>query len=186
RSDCDVTSLIDKESYKRTKIKSGSYANFPSGEAFVTPEGIKGTAIGDVVINVDQSYVIPEKRPIILEFTEKGYKVLKAPLKIKKAMVKERKEAWQKIKDLEKSKALPKDIINIYKKSFWKVGEFSINTNPKAKLCNYLIVNEKIARMIHIALGLGYEPDRKTTYHWDIVINSPRQKLDIYGVDKKR
>jgi leucyl aminopeptidase (aminopeptidase T) len=39
--------------------------------------------------------------------------------------------------------------------------------------------------MIHIALGSGFEPDRQTLYHWDFVINSPRQKLDIFGIDKK-
>ena len=69
------------------------------------------------------------------------------------------------------------------KSNFNKIGEFAINTNPKAKLCDYLIVNEKIARMIHIALGSGFEPDRATDYHTDIVIDSPRQKLDIYGID---
>ncbi len=74
----------------------------------------------------------------------------------------------------------------MYKKNFRKIGEFAINTNPKAKLCDYLIVNEKIARMIHIALGMGFDSDRATVYHWDIVIDSPKQKLDIYGIDKKK
>ena len=101
-------------------------------------------------------------------------------------MIRERKEARQKLNDIEKNKSLTKDVINICKKNFWNIGEFAVNTNPKAKLCNYLIVNEKIARMIHVALGLGFEPDRKTMYHWDIVVNAPRQKLDIYGVTKKK
>ena len=65
------------------------------------------------------------------------------------------------------------------------IGEFAVNTNPKAKLCDYLIVNEKIAGMIHVALGSGFERDRKSLYHWDIVVNALKQKLDIYGVDKK-
>ena len=81
---------------------------------------------------------------------------------------------------------MPKEIIDIYKKNFWSIGEFAINTNPEAELSRYLIVNEKIARMIHIALGMGYQPDKKTVYHWDIVINSPKQKLDIYGTDKHK
>ena len=72
------------------------------------------------------------------------------------------------------------------KDNFKKIGEFAINTNENAKLSRYLIVNEKIARMIHVALGMGFEPDRKTLYHWDIVVNAPKQKLDIYGVDKKK
>ena len=87
---------------------------------------------------------------------------------------------------MRKIKACRKKLLRYTKKNFNKIGEFAINTNPKAKLCDYLIVNEKIARMIHVALGSGFEADRKTTYHWDIVVNSPRQKLDIYGIDKNK
>jgi len=184
--DSDVRSIIDKEYYERTKIKAGAYANFPSGETFVTPDSVHGMMVGDVVINIDRSYVIPEKSPIIVEFTGNRYKVLKASKKIKGAMTRERNEARQKINDIEKNQSLPKEIIKIYKKNFWNIGEFAVNTNPKAKLCDYLIVNEKIARMIHVALGLGFEPDRKTMYHWDIVVNAPKQKLDIYGVGKDK
>ena len=39
--------------------------------------------------------------------------------------------------------------------------------------------------MMHLALGMGFDPDRKTVYHWDIVVNAPRQKMNIYGVDSK-
>ena len=84
----------------------------------------------------------------------------------------------------EKNKSLSKSIISLHKKNFNNMGEFAINTNPKAELCKYLIVNEKIAGMIHIALGSGYDPDRPAGYHVDIVINSPRQHLDIYGIEK--
>ena len=184
-ADSDVRTIIDQEWYKKTGQKCGSYANFPSGETFVTPEKMKGIMVGDVVINIDRSYVIPENSPIIVEFGEKGYKVIKAPKNILKAMIKVRRETKQKIRDYEKNKSLPKEIIEIYKRNFWNIGEFAVNTNPKAKLSNYLIVNEKIARMIHVALGLGFEPDRKTLYHWDIVVNSPKQRLDIYGIDNK-
>ena len=186
-SDCDVRNKIDQEYYKRMGVKAGSYANFPSGEAFVTPEEIEGIMVGDVVINVDQSYVIPKNQPIIVSFDrKKGYKVVKAPKKIRDEMNKQLSEGRERIRNFEKTKSLPKEIVDSYKKNFKRVGEFAVNTNPKAKLCDYLIVNEKIARMIHVALGLGFEPDRKTVYHWDIVVDSPRQKLDIYGVDKKK
>ena len=185
-SDSDVRTIVDQEHYKRTKVKAGAYANFPSGETFVTPENIHGMMVGDVVINIDRSYMIPEKSPIIVEFNGNKYKVIKAPKKLKEAMIRERNEARQKINDIAKSGSLPKEVVDVYKRNFWNIGEFAINTNPKAKLCNYLIVNEKIARMIHVALGLGFEPDRKTMYHWDIVVNAPRQKLDIYGVDKNK
>ncbi|MBL7054288.1 hypothetical protein ISS05_00855 [Candidatus Woesearchaeota archaeon] len=184
--DSDVRKIVDQEYYKKTGKKYGTYANFPSGEAFVTPEKVEGIVIGDVVINIDGSYRIPEKSPIIVEIGDKGYKILKAPSKILNLMKKEWKESKEKIRNFEKKGSLPKEIINMYKKNFRKIGEFAINTNPKAKLCDYLIVNEKIARMIHIALGMGFDSDRATVYHWDIVIDSPKQKLDIYGIDKKK
>ncbi|MBW2979943.1 hypothetical protein KY360_00820 [Candidatus Woesearchaeota archaeon] len=185
-SDCDVRSKVDQEYFKRTGIKAGSYANFPSGEAFVTPTRVEGTMVGDVVINIDQSYVIPPGKPIVVGFDrKKGYKIIKAPAKIREEMKKQLDEGREKIRNYEEHKSLPKEVIEIYKKNFRKVGEFAVNTNPKAKLCDYLIVNEKIAKMIHVALGLGFEPERKTVYHWDIVVNSPKQKLDIYGIDKK-
>jgi len=53
-------------------------------------------------------------------------------------------------------------------------------------LCDYLIVNEKIAGMIHVALGSGFDPDRATEYHMDIVINAKQQKLDIDAVTSRK
>jgi len=181
---CDVRSKIDKEFLEKTGVKAGCYANFPGGETFVTPEKMIGTFIGDVVISVDQSYTIPKDNPLIIEITEKGYKIIDGSKKLVTKMKKERKEAREKIRNIENSGALPKSITDMFKKNFNSIGEFAVNINPKAKLCDYLIVNEKIAKMIHIALGMGFEPDRKTVYHWDIVINSPKQHLDIYGIDK--
>lgn len=181
---CDVRSKIDKEFFEKTGIKAGCYGNFPGGETFVTPEKITGIFIGDVVISIDQSYVIPENNPLIIQVTEKGYKVIEGSKKLIKKMQQERKEAREKIRNIEAAESLPKSITRMYRKNFNAIGEFAVNLNPKAKLCDYLIVNEKIAKMIHIALGMGFEPDRKTVYHWDIVINSPKQKLDVYGIDK--
>ena len=109
--------IIDKEYYKRTKIKAGSYANFPSGETFVTPESIYGMMVGDVVINIDRSYVIPDKTPIVVEFKGNRYNVIKAPKRLKEVMIKERGDARQRLNDIEKSGSLPKEVVDIYKKN---------------------------------------------------------------------
>ena len=183
-SDIDVREKINSEYLKRTGIKAGTMANIPGGEAFMTPETMKGTFVGDVVISIDQSYLLSEKEPLIVETYGKGYKIISGPKEIIQKFEKKKSEAWQNIVNLEKHKSLPKETIELKKKNFNNVGEFAINTNPNAKLCDYLIVNEKIARMIHIALGSGFEPDTATEYHTDIVINAPRQKLDIYGIGK--
>jgi len=186
-SDIDIRQKIHKEYLKRSGIVAGTMANLPGGEMFLTPEYLVGTFVGDVVISIDQSYTLNEKQPLVITATKKGYKIKTGPKKIIDKLKEKKKEAWKQILITEKSKSLPQEIINLKKKNFNMIGEFAINTNPKAQLCDYLIVNEKIAKMIHIALGSGFEPDRATEYHTDIVIDAPRQKLDIYGVkgDKK-
>ncbi len=179
-SDIEVNPSTPSESAQIFKMKSGRYGNFPGGEVFWTPHDLNGTYIGDVVINVDQSYVIGSKKPFVVKIRHGYYKVKSGPAKILKALTKRKKESRKLINLYEKNKSMPKSVINTYKKNFDRVGEIAINTNPKAKLSRYLIETEKIARMMHIALGSGYEPNRETTYHCDIVLNCPRQKMDIW------
>ncbi|MBC8443959.1 hypothetical protein H8D83_00050 [Candidatus Woesearchaeota archaeon] len=185
-SGTETRSKINKAYYKKTGIKVGNMANIPGGEAFLTPEYIKGTFYGDVVISIDQSYMLSEKEPLVVKADEKGYKIVSGPKKIIKKLNQEKRNAWKALLEKEKHKSLPQTLINLKKKNFNKLGEFAINTNPEAELCDYLIVNEKIANMIHIALGSGFDPDRTTEYHYDIVINAKKQKMDIYGVKGKQ
>ena len=184
-SDTDVREKINSEYLKRTGIKAGTMANLPGGEAFVTPEYVKGTIVGDVVISIDQSYLLSDKEPLVIESDGKEYKIISGPKDIIKKLEEKKREAWEMILNQERFKSLPQEIIDLKKKNFNMINEFAMNTNPNAKLCDYLIVNEKIARMIHVALGSGFEPDRASEYHIDIVINSPRQKMNIYGIDDK-
>jgi len=127
--------------------------------------------------------LLSEENPLVIEADKEGYKIASGPKDIIEKLEHKKKEAWEILINQEKHNSAPKEIIELKKRNFNRIGEFAINTNPNAKLCDYLIVNEKIARMIHIALGSGFEPDTATEYHTDIVINSPRQKLDIYGID---
>ncbi len=184
RSDTDVREKLNKEYFKMTGIKAGCMGNIPGGEAFTTPEYMKGIFVGDVVVHVDQSYQLSEKSPLVVECFGNHYKIIDGPKDIIDKISKRKNEAMKLLLQAEKNKSLPQEIIDLKKKNFERVGEFAINTNPKARLCEYLIVNEKIARMMHIALGSGFEPDRSTEYHMDIVFNAPRQKLDVYGADK--
>ncbi len=181
-SNSDARYLIDPK-YKNNHF--GMMANIPGGEAFMTPEYVKGRIVGDVVINLDKSYRLSSRKPLIIDVKNNKYSVVRGQKKIIEKIQKKRKEAWSLILEQEKNKSVPKEIIFLKKKNFDNIGEFAINTNPKARLCDYLIVNEKIANMIHVALGSGFEPDKATEYHSDIVIDSPRQKLDIWGEDEK-
>ncbi len=185
RSDTDVREKINKTYLEMTGIRAGNMGNIPGGEAFVTPQYMKGTFVGDVVIAIDQSYPLHEKDPFVVETYGDTYKVISAPKDVLEKFNIRKKEAWELLLESEKKGSLPQEIIRMKKDNFERIGEFAINTNPKAKLCEYLIVNEKIAKMMHIAMGSGYEEDRSTDYHIDVVFNAPRQKLDVYGMDKK-
>ncbi|MEK6984658.1 MAG: hypothetical protein AABX33_08850 [Nanoarchaeota archaeon] len=185
RSDTDVRTKLNQEYLERTGIRAGCMGNIPGGEAFVTPEYIKGIFVGDVVVHVDQSYQLNEKNPLVVECEGGKYRIIGGPKEIILKIKKRKHEAMKMLLEAEKNKSLPKEIVDMKKRNFERIGEFAINTNPKARLCEYLIVNEKIAKMMHIALGSGFEPDRSTEYHMDIVFNAPRQKLDVYGIDKE-
>jgi hypothetical protein len=184
-SDVDVRTRLDPH-YLKKGIKAGTYANIPGGEMFLSPEWMKGVFYGDVVISVDKSYVLNSKNPLVVKCDEQGYKIVGGPKDIIKKINEKKQEAMKVLLKQEKNKSLPKEIIKMKKDNFNKIGEFAINTNPEAELCNYLIVNEKIAGMIHVALGSGFEDDRATLYHYDIVINAKEQKLDIYGLKGKK
>jgi len=184
-SDIEVNPDTKSEAARAFKVKAGRYGNFPGGEVFFTPHRIDGTFVGDVVVNIDKSYVIPEKRPMVVSVKNGHYRLLRASPAIKAAFTERKRESWKLIGILEKNRSLPKKLIRSQRKNFDRVGEFAVNTNPKARLSRYLIETEKLANMMHIALGSGYEPGTETTYHCDIVINAPRQKINLYGVGPK-
>jgi hypothetical protein len=185
-SDSDTRTIIHPVLFKETGKQYGRMANIPGGESFTTPSYVKGKIVGDVVINIDRSYRLNSKTPFVAQSTKKGYKIISGPNDVVKAFKKRKKDAWKNLLEQEKNKSLPQDLINLKKKNFENIGEFAINTNPNAKLCDYLIINEKIANMIHVAFGSGFEPDTTTEYHMDVVIDSPKQKLDIYGINKSK
>jgi hypothetical protein len=183
-SDVDIRTLLDIAALKKG-IKAGNMANIPGGEMFLTPEYVKGKIYGDVIINIDKSYVLSAKNPLIIKCSGNQYSIVSGPKEIIRKMKEKKNEAMKMLLRQEKNKSLPVEIIDMKKKNFGNIGEFAINTNPKARLCKYLIVNEKIAGMIHLALGSGFESDRSSVYHYDTVINAIEQKLDIYGMDSK-
>ena len=184
KSDVEIRYRIDRAYLKETGIRCGTMCNIPGGEMFLTPESIDGTAVGDVVIAIDESYRLSAKDPLVLNFEKGRYSLARGPKKVLAILKKKRGESWKRILLEEKNHSVPKVITDLEKKNFMGVGEFAINTNPKAKLSGYLIVDEKIAGMMHIAIGSGFDADRSTAYHYDVVINCREQKMDIYGVTK--
>jgi leucyl aminopeptidase (aminopeptidase T) len=179
-SGTDVREKIDKD-FLKEGIVAGTYGNVPGGEAFMTPEFIEGTFIGDVVISIDRSYAIPKSAPLVIQCSKEGHRIISGDKKILLALNRERNISLKQLNIMERNKAVSKEIADLKKRNFYKIGEFAINTNPKARLCDYLIVNEKIANMMHIALGSGFDADRSSTYHYDIVMDAKGQKMDVFG-----
>ncbi|MBI4143345.1 hypothetical protein HY487_00510, partial [Candidatus Woesearchaeota archaeon] len=140
RSDTDVREKINKTYLEMTGIRAGNMGNIPGGEAFTTPEYVKGIFVGDVVVHVDQSYPLDERNPMVVECYGDSYKIIDGPEEIIEKISKRKNDAMKMLLDAEKNKSLPQEIIDLKKKNFERIGEFAINTNPKARLCEYLIV----------------------------------------------
>ncbi len=180
----DMQHLIDTSSIKKG-VKAGNYGNIPAGEVFFTPEFIEGTLLGDVSIHLDKSYKLTPKKPLIIKIKNSKFTIQTKNKKLKKAFENKLKESKQMISLYQKNKTLPKKTIDEYKRNFYKVGEFAINTNSGATPSMYLIEAEKAAGMIHLAVGSGFDIGTQTTHHSDTVVNAPRQKLNIYGLTEK-
>ncbi|MDO8480536.1 MAG: hypothetical protein Q7S65_01830, partial [Nanoarchaeota archaeon] len=165
-SDVATRDLIRKDFLRRTGLYAGTSGNIPAGEAFLTPEYVEGTFVGDIVVNIDNSYRLDDKNPLVIQCSGNSWKALTGPKKILSTLKRSMQESLKGLLIQEKNKSLPSEIIKLKKKNFLNIGEFAINTNPKAELCDYLIVNEKIAGMIHLALGSGFDSDRSTVYHY--------------------
>lgn len=172
------------QAYRRTSgALAGTMANLPGGEVFLTPDYVHGKIVGDVIINIEESHRLSSRQPLVIETDKRGYIISDGPKKIIQLIEKKKKEAKKQLRLMKKS--MPKDIFELKIRNFNRIGEFAINTNPKARICNYLIVNEKAKNMIHVALGSGFEPERTTAYHMDVVIDAMGQKLDIVGQGKR-
>src|SRR3989338_6224310 len=133
-SDVETRNLISPH-YPNKKIVAGTMANIPGGEAFTTPKYVKGQFIGDVVISLDQSYKLNAKDPFVINCYGNRYKVIREPKIIGMKFKEKKKQAWKRILNQEKNKAVPMSIVNLQKKNFNNICAFSINTNPKAELC---------------------------------------------------
>ena len=70
-----------------------------------------------------------------------SYKIIDGPKDIIEKINKRKNDSMKLLLEAEKNKSLPQEIIDLKKRNFERVGEFAINTNPKARLCEYLIVN---------------------------------------------
>lgn len=150
--------------------KGNNYLNLPAGEAFLTPENVNGTLVVDGSITLDKSYLL--EKPLIFKFKEGKFNLDWMVCTDRRLAQKiHRTISWYKeyLRNIKQKKILSEQVIQIYEKNFYRVGELGIGTNPNAKVSKWLIESEKALGTIHVALGSGYEPERKTVHHEDMV-----------------
>jgi len=143
--------------------KPGTGSNIPAGEVFSAVNSCEGKAVIDASTRNLSGTLIP-KKPIIMRI-EKGYITSI--------------EGVQEAKILEKSLSLAEKRAK-YPKRVRKICEVGIGTNPKAKIIGSMIVDEKVYKTAHIAMGSNYwfGGSNKTIIHYDEVFYNPRIYFD--------
>jgi len=150
--------------------KGNNYLNLPAGEAFLTPENVNGTLVADGSVTLDKSYLL--EKPLVFKFKEGKFNLnwmFCADRSLEQKIHRTISGYKKYLRNLKQKKVLSEKVIRTYEKNFYRVGELGIGTNPNARVSKWLIESEKVLGTIHIALGSGYEPDRRSVHHEDMV-----------------
>lgn len=151
----------------------GAGGNLPAGESFISPE--IGTANGTIAFKGSISVY-------------NGVLILDDPL-----LVTVRSGFVDKIADDENGKILadtiergkktaeeygrngklsPEDSAE-YAKNTRSLGELGIGINPKAEIIGNMLIDEKVYKTCHIAIGSNYDNDASSLIHLDGLIQGP-------------
>ncbi len=148
---------VDDGTISEENVKEGDTGlNLPSGEVFVAP--IEDSANGKIIFNCPTYYKGKEIKNLELTF-ENG--------RIININAEKGKEVFERA------------IENAHgDKEF--IAEWGIGLNPFAKPIGYTLIDEKVMKSIHIAIGenRGYGGKNKATIHWDLVLLNPNVYVD--------
>lgn len=143
----------------------GEGGNLPGSEVYTAPNktNVNGTIAIDGSIRVKNKTVIT-KSPVILE--------------VKKGMI-------TKINKTPEAKLLESTLMWAHNKAkspqgVWRIGEFGIGLNKKAKIIGSTIIDEKTYGTAHFAIGsnVWFGGDIKSIIHLDQVLRNPIIKID--------
>lgn len=153
--------------------RPGSGGNLPAGEAFVSP--VVGTAKGVIVfdgsISVHDGVVII-RDPITVHVSDgyvTGIEGGGEAEELSATLAKARERALE----FEKQGKIPSGKGAEYAKNAGNIGELGIGLNPAAEIVGNMLVDEKVYRTCHIALGSNYDEDAKALIHLDGLITGP-------------
>jgi len=158
--------IIDDGVIGPEDIEAGDVGlNLPCGEVFVCP--IEDTAEGTAFFNVPTNYW--------------GHRISGLKLEFKKGKIVgyDAKEGKKEFKGALDAATGDKD----------KIAEFAIGLNPKAEFINDILVDEKVLRSIHMAIGNNKGPayggKNDSSIHWDLVMMEPSVEVDGKAIMKK-
>jgi leucyl aminopeptidase (aminopeptidase T) len=138
-------------------IERGSFGNLPAGEVFVAP--VEGTASGVVVFDGAIAGVGMLRAPVKV-LVENGF-----------AVGFEGGDEAQRLKQLLES---------VKVREAFNVAEFGMGTNPGARIVGNILMDEKVYKTVHIALGdnstIGGKV--KAGIHLDGIITKPTVYVD--------
>ncbi|TFG64927.1 MAG: peptidase M17 [Spirochaetales bacterium] len=155
----------------------GSGGNLPAGEVFISPVvgASSGTIVFDGSISSHKGEIII-KEPVFAEVAD-GY-VTDLSGGPEAAEVEESlRLAAEKAFQFEKAGNIPAGKAELYAKNARNIGEVGIGLNPKARIIGNMLVDEKVTRTCHIAIGHNYEDDAPALIHLDGLVKNPTMEL---------
>jgi aminopeptidase len=158
--------------------KPGLGGNLPAGESFISPA--LGTAEGTIVFDGSISVyngVIVLDNPITARVSG-GFVT-----KVEGKSAAEEFEASlrigeEKARQFEKEGIIPKGEGDAYARNARNLGELGIGLNPAATIVGNMLVDEKVYKTCHIAVGSNYDDDAEALIHLDGLITEPTIEIE--------
>ena len=154
----------------------GSGGNLPAGEGFVSP--VVGSAEGVIVfdgsISVHDGVVVIEE-PVTVQVRDGFVTEISGGAEASELRSTVEK-ARAKAAEFEKEGKIPAGSGPEYARNAGNIGELGIGLNPAAEIVGNMLVDEKVYRTCHIAIGSNYDEDAKALIHLDGLITEPTVK----------
>ena len=151
----------------------GAGGNLPAGESFISPGN--GTAEGRIafkgsisvyngVLILDNPLIVTVRNGFVDKITEdETGKILADTIERGKAAAEESGR---------NGKLSPEDAAE-YARNARHLGELGIGINPNAEIIGNMLIDEKVYKTCHIAIGSNYDNDAPAMIHLDGLIQQP-------------
>ncbi|RKX75297.1 MAG: peptidase M17 [Spirochaetes bacterium] len=154
----------------------GTGGNLPAGEAFISPElgSAFGTIVFDGSMDIHDRVLIPVN-PITVR-VEGGFVTEIVGGEEADKLAETIRLAEEKALSMEEEGRLSEGEGKEYAKNARNLGELGIGLNPSAEIVGNMLVDEKVFKTCHIALGSNYDRDARSLIHLDGLIRLPTIK----------